>query len=93
MGAARIIEQKSYETAKYYTLTKHFYMPGSVGMSAKWFNGLEPEYQKAIMEAAEEARAWFDEEFDADEARALAEVKKRGMEIVENPDPSASARR
>jgi tripartite ATP-independent transporter DctP family solute receptor len=85
-GPLGIIEQKSYETAKYYTLTKHFNMPGSVGMSAKWFNGLKPEYQKAIMEAAEEARVWFDKEFDADEARALAEVKKRGMEIVENPD-------
>jgi tripartite ATP-independent transporter DctP family solute receptor len=85
-GPLGIIEQKSYETAKYYTLTKHFNMPGSVGMSAKWFNGLKPEYQKAIMEAAEEARAWFDKEFDADEARALAEVRKRGMEIVENPD-------
>jgi tripartite ATP-independent transporter DctP family solute receptor len=85
-GPLGIIEQKSYETAKYYTLTKHFNMPGSVGMSAKWFNGLKPEHQKAIMEAAEEARAWFDKEFDADEARALAEVKKRGMEIVENPD-------
>ena len=85
-GPLGIIEQKSYETAKYYTLTKHFNMPGSVGMSAKWFNGLKPEHQKAIMEAAEEARAWFDKEFDADEARALVEVKKRGMEIVENPD-------
>ena len=85
-GPLGIIEQKSYETAKYYTLTKHFNMPGSVGMSAKWFNALKPEHQKAIMEAADEARAWFDKEFDADEARALAEVKKRGMEIVENPD-------
>ena len=85
-GPLGIIEQKSYETAKYYTLTKHFNMPGSVGMSVKWFNGLKPEHQKAIMEAADEARAWFDKEFDADEARALAEVKKRGMEIVENPD-------
>jgi TRAP-type transport system periplasmic protein len=85
-GPLGIIEQKSYETAKYYTLTKHFNMPGSVGMSAKWFNALKPEHQKAIMESAEEARAWFDKEFDADEARALAEVKKKGMEIVENPD-------
>jgi len=31
-------------------------------------------------------KSTFDKEFDADEARALAEVKKRGMEIVENPD-------
>jgi tripartite ATP-independent transporter DctP family solute receptor len=84
-GPLGIIEQKSYETAKYYTLTKHFNMPGSVGMSAKWFNGLKPEHQKAIMEAAEEARAWFDQQFDADETKALAEVKQRGMEVIEAP--------
>lgn len=85
-GPLGIIEQKSYETAKYYTLTKHFNMPGSVAVGAKWFNGLPKEYQQAIMEAAEEARAWFDKEFDATEARALAETKQRGMEVIENPD-------
>ena len=85
-GPLGIIEQKSYETAKYYTLTKHFNMPGSVGMSAKWFNALKPEYQKAILESADEARAWFDQEFDADEAKALAEVKQRGMEVIETPN-------
>lgn len=85
-GPLGIIEQKSYETAKYYTLTKHFNMPGSVGMSAKWFYGLPKAYQQAILEAAEEARAWFDQEFDAAEAKALAEVKQRGMEVIEHAD-------
>jgi TRAP-type transport system periplasmic protein len=85
-GPLGMIEQKSYETAKYYTLTKHFNMPGSVGMSAKWFNSLSKDQQRAIMEAAEEARAWFDQEFDADEAKALAEVKQRGMEVIETPN-------
>jgi TRAP-type C4-dicarboxylate transport system substrate-binding protein len=85
-GPMGIIEQKSYETARYYTLTKHFNMPGSVGMSAKWFNGLPKEYQQAILEAVEEARAWFDREFDATETRALTETKARGMEVIEHPD-------
>jgi len=85
-GPLGMIEQKSYETAKYYTLTKHFNMPGSVGMSAKWFNSLSKDQQRAIMEAAEEARAWFDQEFGADEAKALAEVKQRGMEVIETPN-------
>jgi tripartite ATP-independent transporter DctP family solute receptor len=85
-GPLGMVEQKSYETAKYYTLTKHFNMPGSVAVNAEWFANLPPEYQDAMMEAAEEARAWFDETFDADEAAALAKLYDLGMEINEKPD-------
>jgi TRAP-type transport system periplasmic protein len=85
-GPLGMIEQKSYETAKYYTLTKHLNSPGSVAMSAKWFNSLPKNYQDAIMTSAKEAQAWFDAEFDKAEADALVEVKKKGMEIIENPD-------
>jgi len=85
-GPLGMIEQKSYETAKYYTLTKHLNSPGSVAVGAKWFAGLSKDYQDAIMAAAEEARDWFDKTFDADEAAALIDVRKRGMEIIETPD-------
>ena len=85
-GPLGMVEQKSYETAKYYTLTKHFNMPGSVAVNSEWFNGLPPDYQNAMMEAADEARVWFDETFDADEAGALAKLYDLGMEINENPD-------
>ena len=85
-GPLGMVEQKSYETAKYYTLTKHFNMPGSVAISAEWFNGLPQDYQGAIMEAADEARAWFDETFHTKEAAALAKLYELGMEINENPD-------
>jgi tripartite ATP-independent transporter DctP family solute receptor len=85
-GPMGMIEQKSYETAKYYTLTKHFNMPGSVAVNAEWFNSLPPEYQDAIMTSADEARTWFDQTFAADEAAALAKLYKLGMVINEHPD-------
>ena len=85
-GPLGMIEQKSYETAKYYTLTKHLNSPGSVAIGAKWFAGLPKTHQDAIMVSAEEARAWFDAQFDTEEAAALVDVRKRGMEIIETPD-------
>jgi len=85
-GPMGMIEQKSYETAKYYTLTKHLNSPGSVAMSAKWYQSLSKPQQEAIMSSAEEARAWFDSQFDKEEAAALEDVKRRGMEVIENPD-------
>ncbi len=85
-GPLGMIEQKSYETAKFYTLTKHLNSPGSVAVGVKWFNSLPKAYQDAIMTSAEEARAWFDSEFDKAEAQALAEVKTKGMDIIETPD-------
>jgi tripartite ATP-independent transporter DctP family solute receptor len=85
-GPLGMIEQKSYETAKYYTLTKHLNSPGSVAVGVKWFNGLPRAYQDAITISAEEARAWFDAQFDKEEAAALEDVRRRGMEIIEAPD-------
>jgi len=85
-GPLGMIEQKSYETAKYYTLTKHLNSPGSVAIGLRWFNGLSKAHQDAIMASAEEAQAWFDAQFDKEEAAALEEVRKRGMEIIETPE-------
>jgi len=81
-----LIDQKAYEVAKYYSLTKHFAMPSGVGVSAKWFNALSPEYKQAILAAADEARAWYDAQFDADNAAALKEAMQRGMVVNEVAD-------
>jgi tripartite ATP-independent transporter DctP family solute receptor len=87
-GPLGMIEQKSYEEAKYYTLTQHLNSPGSVAMSARWFYALSPENQEIIQSAADHARQWFDETFATDEAKALADLHTKGMEIIEHPDPA-----
>ncbi len=81
-----MIEQKSYEEAKYYTLTEHLNSPGSVAMSAAWFNSLSPADQEIILAAADHARSWFDENFAKEEDAALVEVKQKGMDVIEHPD-------
>jgi TRAP-type C4-dicarboxylate transport system substrate-binding protein len=57
-----------------------------VGVSAKWFSALPAEYQRAVMEAADEARAWYDTEFEAVNVEALKEMKKQGVEVNDVAD-------
>ena len=78
-----VVELKANEVAKYYSLTKHFAMPSALGIGLKWLNGLSKEHQQAIQEAADEARAWYDGQYATEDAAALVEIKKRGMEINE----------
>jgi tripartite ATP-independent transporter DctP family solute receptor len=85
-GPLGMIEQKSYEEAKYYTLTQHLNPPGSVAMSAAWFNELPKNQQEIILSAADNARAWFDETFAAEEGAALKQVKEKGVEVIEHPE-------
>jgi tripartite ATP-independent transporter DctP family solute receptor len=81
-----VVELKAWEVAKYFSLTKHFAMPSGVGVSVKWFSGLPAEYQRAVMEAADEARAWYDAEFEAVNVEALKEMKKQGVEVNDVAD-------
>ena len=81
-----VAELKAWEISKYYSLTKHFAMPSAFAMGVKWFEALPQDYQKAIMEAAEEARAWHDTQYDAENNEALVEMKKQGMEVNDVTD-------
>jgi tripartite ATP-independent transporter DctP family solute receptor len=85
-GPLGMIEQKSYEEAKYYTLTQHLNPPGSVAMSAAWYNTLPRSQQEIILGAADHARDWFDATFAKEENEALAMVKAKGVEVIEHPD-------
>jgi tripartite ATP-independent transporter DctP family solute receptor len=85
-GPLGMIEQKSYEEAKYYTLTQHLNPPGSVAMSAAWYNTLPKSQQDIILGAADHARDWFDATFAKEESDALAQVKAKGVEVIEHPD-------
>ena len=85
-GPMGMIEQKLYETAKYYTLTKHLDSPGLGGDEREVVPEPLQAPQRGDHVLAEEARAWFDSQFDKEEAAALEDVKRRGMEVIENPD-------
>ena len=83
---AGLIAMKAPELAKYYSFTNHFSLPAMAGVSAKWFKALPPQYQAAIRESADEARAWYDQEYSKDEDAALAQAKKDGMVVNEVAD-------
>jgi tripartite ATP-independent transporter DctP family solute receptor len=85
-GPLGMIEQKSYEEAKYYTLTQHLNPPGSVAMNAAWFHALPALQQDIVLSAADHARSWFDAAFAQEESDALALVKAKGVEVIEHPD-------
>ena len=83
---AGLLAMKAPELAKYYSFTNHFSLPAAAGVNLKWFRALPPTHQKAILEAAGEARAWYDAEYTRDEERALAQAKKDGMLVNEVSD-------
>lgn len=77
---------KLYEVQKYLSLTNHGYTPLIVVMNKAKFDGLSPELQKAVVEAAQEAGKYQRELNAKKEADILEKMKKAGVEVVEKVD-------
>jgi len=82
---AIISTSKFYEVQKYLSLTEHFYAPAPLLISQSFFNGLSPDIQTAIKEAAIEARDFERNAIDEMSASLLDELKASGM-IINTPD-------
>lgn len=76
---------KFYEVQDYLSMTGHFYAPAPLLVSKSFFEGLAPELQDAIKEAAIEARDYERDLLDDANAKLVEELKTKGMEINE-PD-------
>ncbi len=86
---AHIYAMKFHEVQKYMSLTYHAYTLSNVVMNLKEFQGLKPEYQKALVEAMAEARDW-DRRYNREiEGQALAKIKAAGVQVEEHPDREA----
>lgn len=84
-----IITQKEYEVTKYLSKTGHFISPNVIAISGRFFKGLPPDLQKAVLEAGAEAGAYATK-LDADsEDAAVAELQKLGMQVNDCPDKSS----
>ncbi|MFU2134780.1 TRAP transporter substrate-binding protein [Gallibacterium anatis] len=77
---------KLYEVQKYLSLTNHGYTPLLVVMNKAKFDGLSPESQQAIIEAAQEAGKYQRELNAKKEIEILDKMKKAGVEVVEQVD-------
>lgn len=81
-----MLSTKMHEVQKYLSLTKHAYTALVVIMNKAKFDALKPEYQQILLQEAVNT-AKFQRDLNAKgEAAALAELRKNGMQIVDNPD-------
>lgn len=84
-----IVSAKLSEVQKYLTLSRHVYSPALIVMSKRTYDKLSDSDKQAVQAAAKQAakdmRAWVDEV----EAKAVADVKAQGMQVVENVDTAS----
>ena len=77
---------KLYEVQKYLSLTNHAYSALIVVMNKAKYDSLPPAQQKALVESAREAGMYQRKLNNDNMAKIVADVKKAGMQVVENVD-------
>jgi tripartite ATP-independent transporter DctP family solute receptor len=77
---------KFEQVQKYMTLTGHVYSPALILMSKAQWDKLSAADKDAFMAAAKEAVKANRARIDEDERRAVADLRSKGMIIVENVD-------
>jgi tripartite ATP-independent transporter DctP family solute receptor len=87
-----IIDQKHFETAKFYMKTNHILDAAMVVMSLRAFNALNAEQKKALETEANSACDWMSAESGKVYDSSVAELEKRGMTIVSDVDRDAFAK-
>jgi tripartite ATP-independent transporter DctP family solute receptor len=88
-----ILSSKFYEVQKYLTVTNHVYSPWIVLVSKKWWDGLSKDEQKVLADAAKASRDFERKDTREEGAKALADLKAKGMQINELPAAEAGRMR
>jgi TRAP-type C4-dicarboxylate transport system substrate-binding protein len=70
---------------KYVTASNHVYSPWIVMASKKWWDTLSKDEQKVLMDAAVTSRAFERKDTRDEAAKALADLKAKGMQFSELP--------
>jgi tripartite ATP-independent transporter DctP family solute receptor len=78
-----ILSSKFYEVQKYLTVTNHVYSPWIVTVSKKFWDGLSPAEKKVLTDAAVKSRDFERKDTRDEAAKALADLKAKGMQINE----------
>lgn len=86
-----ILSSKFYEVQKYLTVTNHVYSPWIVTVSKKWWDGLSKDERQVLLDAAKKSRDFERQDTRAEGAKALADLKAKGMQINEL-SPAEAAR-
>jgi tripartite ATP-independent transporter DctP family solute receptor len=88
-----ILSSKFYEVQKYVSVTNHVYSPWIVLVSKKWWDGLSKDEQKVLADAAKASRDYERKDTRDEAARALADLKAKGMQVNELPASEAARMR
>lgn len=80
-----VISSKFYEVQKYLTVSNHVYSPWIVTVSKKWWDSLSGDERKVLQDAAIKSRDFERQDTRAEAAKALAEIKAKGMAVNELP--------
>ena len=83
-----ITAAKFEQVQKYMTMTGHVYSPALILMSKAQFDKLSAADKTAFTEAAKEAVKVNRARIDEDERKGIADLRSKGMTIVENVDKS-----
>ena len=86
-----ILSSKFYEVQKYLTVTNHVYSPWIVLVSKKWWDGLSAAEQKVLIDAGKASRDFERQDTRKEAAGAVAELKRKGMQVNEL-SPAEAAR-
>ncbi len=78
-----ILSSKFFEVQKYLSITNHVYSPWIVTVSKKWWDGLSKDEQKVLLDAARASRDFERKDTRDEAARALGDLKAKGMVINE----------
>jgi TRAP-type transport system periplasmic protein len=81
-----IMAAKFDQVQKYLSLTGHVYSPAIFLMSKAAFDKLSAADKTAFLESAKEAAKANRARVDEDDAKGVAELKSKGMSVVENVD-------
>jgi len=81
-----IMSAKFDQVQKHLTLTGHVYSPCIFLMNKASFDKLSPADQQAFLAAAAEAVKANRARVDEDDAKGVAELRAKGMQVVDNPD-------
>jgi tripartite ATP-independent transporter DctP family solute receptor len=79
---------KFYEVQKHLTLTRHAFTAMPVVINKARFDGLAPELQKLMLDAAQEAKLFQRNLNQKNEASLIADLRKSGMNVIETFDPA-----
>ncbi|MGZ5182372.1 MAG: TRAP transporter substrate-binding protein [Ramlibacter sp.] len=77
-----IESSKFYEVQKYLSITKHVYSPWIVLASKKWWDGLSADEKKAVQASAVASRDFERKDSREAGAKALDDLKKKGMQVT-----------